>query len=120
MTLFDDLKSPVGIGFYHPNQKEAEFMAELQSCLSKESGFKKITQDMLTPPLIIDTFYERSSYFEWNVWLTSVFFGLIFIGLGIEMYKYVVSRRKKQTKATPMVENQHVDLKVLTKPISTV
>ena len=99
MTLLDNLKSPIGLGFYHPNQKEMSFMNELQSCLSKEVGFKKITEDMLTPPLIIDTFYERSSYAEWNIALTSVLFGFIFIGLAIELYKYLISRKRKHEKA---------------------
>ena len=74
-------------------------MSELQSCLSKEVGFEKITEDMLTPPLIIDTFYERSSYAEWNIALTSVLFGFIFIGLAIELYKYLMSRKRKHEKA---------------------
>ena len=106
VTLFDDLRSKVGVGFYHPNQKEVAFMADLQGCLSKELGFKQITQEMLTPPLIIDTFHERPFYLEWVIGLTSVFFGLVFIGCIIELHNYLCARRRRKRKAAQTVENQ--------------
>ena len=99
MTLLDTLKSPIGVGFYHPNKKEKSLMADLQSCLSKEAGFKKITQDMMTPPLIIDTFYERPSYPEWSIGLASVLICLIFIGIVIELYRHLKNKKKHNGEA---------------------
>ena len=65
---------------------------------------------MLTPPLIIDTFYERPSYAEWNIALTTVFFGLIFIGLAIELYRYLLSRKSGKAYEMSSKENQEMML----------
>merc|ERR1719494_1525665 len=84
--------------FYHPDQKEEVFMNELRACLSKELSFKQITQAMMTPPLVIDTFYEKSSYAEWNIALTSVFLGLVLVGVLVELYKHVKIKKKKASE----------------------
>ena len=95
VNLYEDSNSHVGIGFYHPNEKEKLVMEELMECFAKEPGFKQITQEMQTPPLAIDTFHERPFYSEWVIGLSSVFFFFILIGCAIEIYKYITRPSRK-------------------------
>ena len=110
VSLIDGRKAKVGIGFYHPNQKEEVFMNELRACLSKELSFKQITQAMMTPPLVIDTFYEKSSYAEWNIALTSVFLGLVLVGVLIELYKHVKIKKQKASETISGDEKHQIML----------
>ena len=80
-------------------------MTELRECLSKELSFKQITQEMLTPPMIIDTFYERSFYYEWVIGLSCVFFGLVCIGLVMEIYRYLVARKSQIRERLPTIRS---------------
>ena len=99
----EDSKPQVGIGLYHPNDEETAFMQELQHCLSKEVDFKKITQEMLTPPLIIDSFHERPFYPEWTVALSSILITMILLGCLIEGYGFL--KNKKEAKKSQWLKS---------------
>ena len=96
VSLLEDSKPQVGIGLYHSTNEEVAFMAELQHCISKEVDFKKITQEMLTPPLVIDSFYERSFYSEWTMALSAILVVMVLLGCWIEGYGFLKNKRERK------------------------
>ena len=73
-------------------------MTELQECLSKGSTFKEITQEMIVPPLNINTFHERPFYSEWLLGLSSALGIMLLLGCAIEISKYCLAKKRKKSK----------------------
>ena len=72
-------------------------MKELQECLQHESWFKRVNQDSMVPPLQIDSFHEKPSYYGWLVGLLVTLLLVILIGCTVEVYQYW-SNKKRDSK----------------------
>ena len=75
-------------------------MKELQKCFTEEQIYKEMTMEMLTPPLLINTFHERPFYSEWVISLSLIFCSVIVIGIIIEVYRYLTVKERRKSSAT--------------------
>ena len=87
----------MGVAFYHPTESERMFMKELQECLQKESWFKRVNQDSMVPPLQIQSFHEKSSYYEWVVGLLVALVIVVLVGCIVEFYQHYTTQKHKSS-----------------------
>ena len=100
--VFDEVSYKMGVAFYHPTPEVQDVMLELYQCLNKEASFKDMNQDTLVPPLVINTFHERSAYTGWLIALLSIFFCVVLAGCAVEAYQNYVRNKKKRKMSIVM------------------